>query len=148
MKRNFINFTFFSQIQEYNKMKTHTLLYRVPYADVDQMGYVYYANYLVYFERGRNELLREYCLPYIELEKNGIMLPVIEAHCEYKKPAHYDDELSIVTCAEDVKGIRAKLSCKIFRGNELLASGYTWHVPASSTGQPCRMPISLLELFE
>ena len=129
-------------------MKKNTLIYRVPYADVDQMGFVYYANYLVYFERGRNELLRECGLPYRELEEQGIMLPVIEAHCEYKKSAYYDDELSIITCAEEVKGVRAKLSCEIYRGDQLLAHGYTWHVSTNPQGRPCRMSKSLLELFE
>ncbi len=128
-------------------MKKNTLLYRVPYADVDQMGYVYYANYLIYFERGRNELLRNFGLPYVELEERGIMLPVIEAHCEYKKSANYDDQLSIIACAEEIKGIRAKLSCEIFRRDELLAYGYTWHVSVNSQGRPCKMPKSLLKLF-
>jgi len=129
-------------------MKKNTLLYRVPYADVDQMGFVYYANYLVYFERARNELLRECGTPYLELEEQGIMLPVIEAHCEYKKPAYYDDKIAIVACAEEIKGIRAKLSCEIFRDNELLVKGYTWHVSTTPQGKPCKMPKVLIELFE
>ena len=62
---------------------------RVPYAHVDQMGVVYYANYLVYFEMARSEMMREAGMPYSELEARGLRLPVIEAHCEYKAPARF-----------------------------------------------------------
>ncbi len=69
------------------------MFYRVPYADTDQMGVVYYANFLVYFERVRNEILRDINYSYSDMGKNGFMLPVIEAHCEYGIPAKYDDYL-------------------------------------------------------
>ena len=69
----------------------HDMEYRVPYADTDQMGVVYYANYLEYFERSRTEMLRAAGLPYSELEKKGIILPVSEAYCKYLGPARYDD---------------------------------------------------------
>ena len=59
--------------------------YRVPYADTDQMGVVYYANFFVYFERVRNELLRNMGLPYTTLEADGLMLPVASANCNYKR---------------------------------------------------------------
>ena len=72
-----------------------TLQYRVPYADTDQMGYVYYANYFIYFERGRNELMRAMNFTYKELEDMGIGLPVIEAHSNYRSPARYDDLLTV-----------------------------------------------------
>ncbi len=128
-------------------MTENTLIYRVPYADVDQMGFVYYANYLVYFERGRNELLRARGLPYRELEDEGIMLPVIEAHCEYRKPARYDDELAIVARIAELKGVRVKMECEIFRADTLLVRGYTWHVTTDTHGKPRRMPQALADLF-
>jgi len=62
------------------RMRTAQVLYRVPYADTDRLGVVYYANYLVYFERGRGQLMRDAGLPYGELERRGFALPVIEAH--------------------------------------------------------------------
>ena len=124
-------------------MHEHKTKYRVPYADVDQMGVVYYAHYLTYFERGRNEYLRELGLPYIELERQGVMLPVIESHCEYLRSAKYDDELTIITTVPEHKGIRVKMACTIMRGDEVLAKGYTWHVCTSLEGKPCRMPESL-----
>ena len=72
---------------------------RVRYADTDQMGVVYYANYLVWFEVARTEWLRDGGWSYREMEADGIALPVIEAHCEYRQPARYDDEIEIRTVA-------------------------------------------------
>ena len=83
--------------------------YRVPYADTDQMGVVYYANYLEYFERSRTELLRSAGLPYSELERLGLFLPVSEAHCRYLAPAHYDDLLTLRSWVAEVKGVRLRI---------------------------------------
>ena len=79
--------------------------YRVPYADTDQMGVVYYANYLVMFERVRNEILRDCGFSYDQIEKSGIGLPVIQAHVDYYKPSHYDDLLNITGWFEKVSGL-------------------------------------------
>jgi acyl-CoA thioester hydrolase len=70
---------------------------RVRYAETDKMGVVYYANYLVWFEVGRADLLRSLGWTYREMETDGISLPVIEAHCEYLRPARYDDEIEVRT---------------------------------------------------
>lgn len=128
-------------------MTLNYLPYRVPYADTDQMGFVYYANYLVYFERGRNELLRQCGLPYAQLEREGIMLPVIEAHVSYHRPARYDDLLTIVTRTVECKGIRLKIECDIRRDDEILITGYTWHAITDVHGKPQRMPDSIKQLF-
>jgi len=104
-----------------------TLTYRVPYADTDQMGVVYYANYLVYFERARTELLRLIGLPYREMERRGYGLPVIEAHVEYKSSAGYDDELSITGQLTWAKGVRLRVDCEVFLGKTMLCRGYTVH---------------------
>jgi len=115
--------------------------YRVPYADTDQMGVVYYANYLVYFERMRNELLRDKGVTYKELESRGLMLPVLEAHCEYGKPAKYDDLLEIRGWCETIGRTRIKCHAEVVRGGEILAGGYTIHACLSSeTGRPVRLP--------
>ena len=126
-----------------------TLQYRVPYADTDQMGYVYYANYYIYFERGRNELMRAMNFTYKELEDMGIGLPVIEAHSNYRSPARYDDLLTVEARLAEFKGLRIMVACKVFRGDELLAKGYTRHAFIDmKTGHPIRIPDELRERFE
>ena len=129
-------------------MKQKSIMeYRVPYADTDQMGVVYYANYLVYFERLRTELLRESEASYKDIENNGIMLPVIEAVCKYKSPATYDDLLLISGWVEEIKGPRVKICCEVRRDDTLLAEGYTIHACVKiDTRKPVRPPESLCSL--
>lgn len=108
---------------------------RVRYAETDQMGIVYYANYLVWFELGRVELLRSLGLAYSRLEQDhGCILPVIESHCRYRSPARYDDEILIETQPALLRGSVLKFAYRILRkareGGEpvLLAEGETVHV--------------------
>jgi len=108
---------------------------RVRYAETDQMGIVYYANYLVWFELGRVELLRSLGLAYSRLEKDhGCILPVIEARCRYRAPARYDDEIVIETRPAMLRGSVLKFAYRILRKghegeeNTLLAEGETTHV--------------------
>ena len=120
---------------------------RVPYADVDQMGVVYYANYLVYFEMARNEILREAGIPYTEMEKNGVMLPVVTAHCDYRRFARYDDLLTVVSHCALVEGTRLRIEYEVLRGDELLATGYTQHVCMSPAGRILRPTPELSAIF-
>lgn len=108
---------------------------RVRYAETDQMGIVYYANYLVWFELGRVELLRSLGLAYSKLESDhGCILPVIEAQCRYRAPARYDDEILIETRPAMLRGSVLKFAYRILRKglegaeNTLLAEGETIHV--------------------
>jgi acyl-CoA thioester hydrolase len=108
---------------------------RVRYAETDQMGIVYYANYLVWFELGRVELLRSIGLAYSRLETDhGCILPVIDVSCRYKSPARYDDEILIETRPAMLRGTVLKFAYRILRkapeGEEqtLLAEGETVHV--------------------
>ncbi len=97
--------------------------YRVPYADTDQMGVVYYANYLEYFERSRTEMLRAAGLPYGELERRGIILPVAEVYCKYLSPARYDDLLTLRSWVSELRGVRLTIASEVRRGEVLLVSG-------------------------
>jgi acyl-CoA thioester hydrolase len=107
---------------------------RVRYAETDQMGIVYYANYLVWFELGRVELLRSLGLAYSQLEReHECILPVIEATCRYKAPARYDDRILIETRAALLRGSVIKFAYRILRQDDgiepvLLAEGETVHV--------------------
>jgi acyl-CoA thioester hydrolase len=121
--------------------KTTSMEYRVAYADTDKMGVVYYANYLVYFERLRNELLREAGLPYTEMEEKGVMLPVVEAVCNYKKAAQYDDLLTISGWVEETGRTHIKICCEVRKNEVLLVTGHTIHVCVSTkTWRPVRFP--------
>jgi acyl-CoA thioester hydrolase len=119
---------------------------RVRYAETDQMGIVYYANYLVWFELGRVELLRSLGLAYSNLEKDhSLILPVVDAHCRYREPARYDDEILIETSPLLLRGSVLKFGYRILRkaaeGEEhvLLAEGETVHVVCD--GQLERQPL-------
>jgi acyl-CoA thioester hydrolase len=115
---------------------------RVRYAETDRMGVVYYANYLVWFEVGRTEWLRQNGWSYREMEADGVALPVIEAHCEYRQPARYDDEIEIVTRASLVTPVRLRFDYEAVRGEGqvLTASGYTVHAALDPAGRPRRLP--------
>src|ERR1700742_597372 len=106
---------------------------RVRYAETDQMGIVYYANYLVWFELGRVELLRSLGLTYSQLEKeHECILPVVEATCRYRSPARYDDEIIIETRVTAQRGFVLKFGYRLLRiapeGEQLLAEAQTTHV--------------------
>jgi acyl-CoA thioester hydrolase len=109
---------------------------RVRYAETDQMGIVYYANYLVWFELGRVEVLRSLGLAYSQLEKeHECILPVVSASCRYRSPARYDDEIVIETRPAMLRGSVLKFAYEIYRkpnqkgkARELLAEGETVHV--------------------
>ena len=128
--------------------KSATIKYRVPYADTDMMGVVYYGNYLTFFERCRNELMRISGTTYQAMETAGLALPVIEAHVDYKSSAKYDDELEITAWVSEAKGFRCKVCCIVERNGELLASGYTIHCCMSLvTRRPARLPQYLLDFL-
>lgn len=115
--------------------------YRVPYADTDMMGVVYYGNYLTLFERARNELMRATGPTYAQMERDGLMLPVIEAHVDYRAPARYDDELEIAAWLSEARGVRCKVCCAVLRGGETLATGWTVHACVDArTRRPARIP--------
>lgn len=115
---------------------------RVRYAETDQMGVVYYANYFVWFEVARAELLRSLGWSYREMEADGVGLPVIEAHCEYRQPARYDDELDIVTQGALVSAACVAFDYEVVRRSDgiVTAVGRTVHAAIKSTGKPCRLP--------
>ena len=115
---------------------------RVRYAETDRMGVVYYANYLVWFEVGRTEWLRESGWSYREIEVAGVSLPVIEAHCEYRQSARYDDDIEILTRATLLTPVRVRFDYDVIRASDqvMAAAGYTVHAALDANGRPCRLP--------
>lgn len=108
----------------------HKTEHRVIYADTDAGQVVYYANYLRWFESGRRELFRSLKINYALLDRNGIITPVVEVHCNYFYPARYDDVVMLETRVVDVKGKSVKFDYRVFRKKDkkLLARGYTVNV--------------------
>jgi acyl-CoA thioester hydrolase len=123
---------------------------RVRYAETDKMGVVYHANYFTWFEIGRCELLRAIGRSYRDMEASGIGLPVIEAHCEYRSPARYDDELVVKTRGTLLSRARVEFDYEISRPSDatINAVGRTVHAAVDATGRPCRLPDYIRELLQ
>ena len=114
----------------------------VRYAETDMMGVVYHGSYLPWFEVGRTDLMKQYGLPYRQLEAEGFFLPVLEVGARYVKPARYDDAITIVTTLREKPLLRIKLEYEVRRGDELLATGFTLHVFIDRAGRSVRPPAS------
>jgi acyl-CoA thioester hydrolase len=130
---------------------TGTTTLRVRYAETDQMGFVYYANYFVWFEVARGELLRSHGWTYREMEGTGVMLPVIDAACEYLRPARYDDQIEVQTQGTLVSPVRMSFTyeVRVTSGgkDDLVANGRTLHAAVDRRGRPCRLPQRIAEVF-
>ena len=122
---------------------------RVRYAETDKMGVVYHSNYLVWFEIGRTDWLRATGWTYRAMEEDGFQLPVIEAHCEYKQGARYDDELEIRTRAELLSPVRIRFDYEVLRRVDgvLLALGQTIHATIGPSKRPARLPARMKDFF-
>jgi acyl-CoA thioester hydrolase len=123
-----------------------TIQLRVIYGDTDQMGVVYYANYLRYFEAARNEFIRAKGLRYRDFEQqHGLILPVTEAHVSYRTPARYDDLLTVEISLVEARRASARFGYRILRDQELLATGHTVHACVDMEGRVRRLPGELIE---
>ncbi|MFD0695220.1 acyl-CoA thioesterase [Paenibacillus sp. GCM10027628] len=137
---------------------THQL--RVRYEETDQMGVVYHANYLTWFEIGRTELIRELGYPYRKIEEKGLLLPVVEANSKFRKPARYDDLVSIYTRVAEASSIRIDFAYEIRKNSddhptgdqapegELLVTGTTRHVWVNPSWKPVRIEKEAPDLWQ
>jgi acyl-CoA thioester hydrolase len=121
---------------------------RVIFGDTDQMGVVYYANYLRYFEAARAHFTRERGMPYAEFEKMGYALPVIEAHVKYRASLRYDDLFAVHLVVAERKRVTVKFSYEIRRGGQLMADGFTSHACLDRNGRPTAMPREMIDLLD
>jgi acyl-CoA thioester hydrolase len=122
---------------------------RVRYAETDQMAYVYYGNYAMYFEVARVEALRSAGFSYRQMEEEGIMMPVLELHTHFLKPGKYDELLTIKTRIPEMPGIRIKFEYEVFNEEkELITKGWTTLTfLKKDSHKPCRPPLYLLDLL-
>jgi acyl-CoA thioester hydrolase len=121
---------------------------KVRYAETDQMGVAYYANYLVWFEVGRSQYCRDCGFSYHDMEREtGLFMIVAEARCRYKTPARYEDDLIIRTRATELTRRTLRFGYEIWRDDQLLATGETLHVLINRQGRPSSFPDQYLALL-
>jgi acyl-CoA thioester hydrolase len=123
---------------------------KVYYKDIDQMGIVYYSRYFEFFEEARTEMLSSIGLDYSNIEENGAMLPVIEAHCEYKKGATFSQDLIVKTYIRELPKVKIKFEYKICPAgsDEILLTGYTVHACTNLKGKPVKMPKYIRKILQ
>jgi acyl-CoA thioester hydrolase len=121
---------------------------RVIFGDTDQMGVVYYANYLRFFESARAAYWRSLGKTYKDLEAAQVALPVVEAHCNYRKPAYYEDLLEVEVTVGELRAASLRFVYTIRRGADVLAEGYTRHAVIGPTGRPRALPDEFRDLLE
>ena len=123
-------------------MRNHQFKVRVRYSETDQMAVVYHGNYAQYFEMGRVEWLRNLGISYKWMEENGIMLPVVSLTMNYKKPARYDDELTVTTIFKSQTSVKIEFDYEIHnKKQELLTTGHSVLVFVDmKTGRPMLPP--------
>jgi acyl-CoA thioester hydrolase len=131
-------------------MLKNTTEFRVRYSETDQMGRVYYANFLVYFEVARTHLIRQYWKPYADLEKEGYLLPVLNASCKYHHPVGYDDLIHIETCLTMPRPtiLHFDYIVKAPEYSVMVAEGSTEHCFIDTAGKPKRISQELALLIK
>ena len=126
------------------------VLVRVRYAETDQMGVVYHANYFVWFEVGRVELLRQLGFSYRDMEQNdGCFIAVVDARCRYKAPAHYDEEIIVCTHLKNVRESLVHFGYELVRAGDgsLLAEGETTHIVTDAEMKVRPIPEKYMKVF-
>ncbi len=131
------------------KRFTHIHNLRVRYSETDQMGFCYYGNYATYLEVGRVEALRALGIAYSQLEKQGILLPVVHLSIDYAHPARYDDDLTVVTHLTELKGVKITFEYELFNAEKIkLCNARTTLVFVNKdTGKPMSVPTFLCDLI-
>ena len=119
---------------------SHDVMVRVRYAETDRMGLLHHANYFVYFEMARTEVLRERGISYREIEDAGHFLVIVDIDCKFKRPAHYDDLLTVRTTVERVTHVKIVHRYEVFRDGLLLAEGHSTLACVDRDGKPQALP--------
>jgi len=130
-------------------MYTASTQVRVRYAETDQMSYVYYGNYAMYYEVGRVEALRQLGFQYKRLEDHGIMMPVLDLQCKFLFPAKYDELLSVKVIVPELPKVKMYFEYEVTNEQgKLVNEGKTTLVFLNmETNRPCRAPQELLDVL-
>ena len=119
---------------------------RVRYEETDRMGVVYHTNYLVYFEVGRTEFLRNYGCRYFDLEAEGFVLAVVDCAAKIHQSAEYDDEIRVEVTLGEIRKTRLTIHYRLFVGETMVVSGFTTHaVLTRDEHKPARPPAMLAD---
>lgn len=131
-------------------MREQQLELRVRYSETDQMGVVYHGNYLPYFEVGRVEWLRNQGISYKSMEENGVALPIVNINISYKKPARYDDLLTVVTKFKNQSSVKIEFECKILneKGELLTTADFILVFVDIHTGKPILPPANIKAIID
>src|SRR5665213_4464738 len=132
-------------------MQTCETRFRVRYAETDQMGVVYYANYLIWMELGRAEYCRAAGIRYRDMEvDDGVLLAVVDAHCRYLHPARYDEEVAVKTWVSkaNLRMVEFQYEIRNVQSGRQLASGDTRHMFLGANMRPVKLPEKYLPLFK
>ncbi len=119
--------------------------FRVRYAETDQMKFAHHSAYIIWFEMARIELLRSMGFSYAQMEKDGVLLPVLEVSARYFKPAFFDDALRIVARFGALNKARLRIDYQVFRQQTLICEGFSLHAFMNEKGRPIRPPEFFLE---
>lgn len=123
--------------------------FRVRYAETDQMGIVYHSNYYIWFDMGRTEFLRALGFDYSKMEEDGILLPVLETHCIYKKPARFDELITVKTSLKEFNGVRVAFRYEVYNEKgEHLSSGLTVQAAVNKGMHPVNLKKAMPEVYE
>lgn len=122
---------------------------KVNYYETDAMGIVHHSNYYRYFEEARIQFLEEMQLPYEALEEMGLMIPVLETHCQYKNPARFADTMQIKTKVAEFKGVRMRISYEVInqKNGEVMAVGETMHCFTDKSLKPINLKKAYPEVY-
>ena len=121
-------------------MSKRSIEFRVRYKETDQMGVVYYSNYLVWFEVARTEYFRDLGVEYKKIEEEGMYIPVVEAYCRYRAPLRYDDLVTVVTDVAEIGAVRIVFEYEVFSRGKLMATGMTKHAFIDKRGVQIPVP--------
>lgn len=124
-------------------LESHEINIRVRYAETDRMGLVHHANYFVYFEMGRTELLRQHGFSYRDVEDAGHFLVIADVSCKFKRPAYYDDLLTLRTSVARITHVKIVHTYQVFRDGLLLAEGQSTLACVDRDGRPQALPSTL-----
>ena len=125
-------------------MLSTTCTIRIRYAETDAMAVTYHGSYFPFLEQARIQLLDEIGFPYRELEQQGYLLPVLEAHVKWLRPSRFDDRIQVTAEVRDPPSVRLSIHYVVKCNDAILLTGYTRHAFVSPEGHPIKPPAELI----